>query len=100
MKTIIRRKALRAVHISALPQATQRRGTPWVLVGDNPLRLQDGALVYTLATWGLPETQKFVEGRDSDVQFLSCLGQGARLIASTSMAWPNHFQDAIVDVVE
>ena len=81
-------------------QVAERAGIPWILVGDNPLQIQNRTLVEQPAAWELPEVQKFLEGRDSEIQDLKCLGKGVRLVSPSNMSRPDYSQDCFDDEVD
>ena len=86
------------MRILSLIQAAESSATPYILVGDNPIQIEKGALQEYPAAWELLEVQAFLEGRDSEVQDVNCQGKGVRLISSPDVSWPDYFSELLIQV--
>ena len=75
-KNFVRKNTLLALRILSLVEAAESSSTPYILVGGNPIQIEEGTLQEYPAAWELPEVQAFLGGRDSEIQDVSCQGKG------------------------
>ena len=96
IRTFVRKNTFLALRILSLIQAAESSSTPYILVGDNPIQIENGTLQEYPAAWEPPEAQAFLDGRDSEIQDVSCQGKGVRLVASSDI-WPPYFSERLLE---